>query len=398
VTSGKDKTQRDTAQGLVAARRSDEGKPRVLVVDDEPLVTRAIAATLRDVTSLIVVAQDAEEALAHLGAQELDVVVSDVAMPGMSGLDLIREVRARDLDLPIILLTGAPSLESAVQAVELGAFRYLQKPCDAQQLAGVVRDAFRLRRLARTKGSARGGDSRGELESAFRRAMSSLRVVYQPIVDSATKQSAGYEALMRSGEPTLASPVSVLDAAEKLGTLHLLGRRIRNVVAGEIERSAPSGPVFVNVHPADLADGDLYDVASPLTRVAKRVVLELTERSSLEGVPDVDERLARLRHLGFRLAVDDLGAGYAGLRYFAKVKPEIVKIDMSLVRNVDTDPVRQRIVSSLVGLAGGLGMEVVAEGVETEGERDTAIRIGCTFVQGFALARPGPPFPEVKWT
>lgn len=390
---------KDTAPGtrLVADPEQADSRLRVLVVDDDAAVATLVARGLRGIAGRISVASDAHEALARLAQEDYDVVVSDIAMPGMSGLDLIRAVRARDLDLPVILVTGAPSLEGAATAVELGAFRYLQKPIDLPRLQHSVEEAARLRGLARTKGGAVTSRERSALESAFRRAMSTLRVAYQPIVAADTRHPAGYEALMRSGDPALASPPAVLDAAEKLGALHLLGRRIRNLVGGEIERSRVGRTLFVNLHPADLADDDLYDAASPLSRYADQVVLELTERSSLEGVGDLQARLAKLRALGYRIAVDDLGAGYAGLSYFAMVKPEIVKIDMSLVRDVDSDPVRQQVVRSLVALASGLGMEVVAEGIETASERDTMIHLGCTYVQGYALARPGPAFPDIEW-
>ena len=381
----------------VGKPQSEPTGPRVLVVDDDPAFAKFLQRALLDMVRSLAVANDAKEALQRLATQEYDVVVSDVQMPGMTGHDLIRAARAQDLDLPIILVTGAPSVEGAASALEVGAFRYLSKPIDIPRLRECVGRAFAMRELARTKGGLVTTAARSELEVAFRRALSTLKMVYQPIVDVTTKEPAGYEALMRPNDPTLASPPAMLDAAEKLGALHLLGRRIRNLVAGEIERSGTYRNVFVNLHSADLADEDLYDPASPLTRQAPRVVLELTERASLEGVADLEKRLERLRALGYRLAVDDLGAGYAGLSYFASIHPELVKIDMSLVRDIDHDPVRQRVVSSLVSLAVGLGMEVVGEGVETVAERDMMVRLGCHYLQGYALARPGPAFPAPRW-
>jgi EAL domain-containing protein (putative c-di-GMP-specific phosphodiesterase class I) len=373
-------------------------RPRVLVVDDEPIVTKAHARILASAAEVVAVAHDADEALAQLQGGEFDVIVSDIAMPGMSGTDLLRAVRERDLDLPVIFATGAPSIESAEVAVEHGAFRYLQKPVDPDRLRRAVTDAARIRHLARSKSSPLLDRARDELEAAVRNAIATLRMVYQPIVDARLKVATGFESLMRSGEPSLPSPPAVLEAAQKLGALHMVGRRVRALVGEQMSiSSSPSTSIFVNLHSADLADPDLFDRDAPLTRHARRVVLEITERASLEGIADLDDRLEKLRGLGFRLAVDDLGAGYAGLSYFAKVRPEIVKIDMSLVRNVDRDPVRQRVVLSLASLATDLGMDVVAEGVETVAEREILIRLGCTYLQGYALAKPGPPFPAVTW-
>lgn len=386
------------AEGTWVGEQDEPARPRVLVVDDDQAFAHLAQRVLADTARKIVVASRAPEALTRLASEDFDVVVSDIQMPGMTGLDLIRAAHAKDLDMPIILVTGAPSVEGAASAVELGAFRYLQKPLDISKLRQCVSEAFAMRALARAKGAGGQVADRSALERVFRRAMATLKVVYQPIVDVVSKEPAGYEALMRPSDAALSNPLAMLEAAENLGGLHLLGRRVRNLVAGEIERSRTQRALFVNLHSADLADDDLFDPTAPLTRYARQVVLELTERASLEGIPDLEARLERLRALGFRIAVDDLGAGYAGLSYFASVHPELVKIDMSLVHGVDGDPVRQRVVASLVSLAVSLGMEVVGEGVETVGERDTMVRLGCHYLQGYALARPGPAFPEPSWS
>jgi EAL domain-containing protein (putative c-di-GMP-specific phosphodiesterase class I) len=95
-----------------------------------------------------------------------------------------------------------------------------------------------------------------------------------------------------------------------------------------------------------------------------------------------------LRRLGYRLAVDDLGAGYAGLTSFAALNPHVVKLDMSLVRGADHEPVKQRVIASMTSLCKEFGIMVVAEGIETTAERDTVIALGCDLVQGFLLGRP----------
>lgn len=371
--------------------------PRVLVVDDEPVVADAHARALRGSVAAVLIETDAERALARLQSEPFDVVVCDIQMPGLSGTELLRAVRELDLDLPVIFVTGAATVESAAAAVELGAFRYLAKPVTPAQLRASVAEAGRLRALAKARTGGEAG-ARAALESALRGAMTELYMVYQPIVAAETRVAMGHEALMRSRHPALRGPSEVLDAAEKLGSLHTLGRHIRSLVATDLAVSATTATIFVNLHSADLADPDLFDPTAPLSRFARQVVLEVTERASLEGIADLDDRREQLRELGYRVAVDDLGAGYAGLSYFARIKPELVKIDMSLVRDIDVDPVRQKVVLSLVSLSLGLGMEVVAEGVETAAERDTVVRLGCTFLQGYALARPGAPFPESVWS
>jgi EAL domain-containing protein (putative c-di-GMP-specific phosphodiesterase class I) len=142
------------------------------------------------------------------------------------------------------------------------------------------------------------------------------------------------------------------------------------------------------LHPADLNDDSLFAPDAPLSRHAHRVVLEITERQSLDNISEVRSRFAALRKLGYRLAIDDLGAGYAGLSSVATLNPEVIKIDMSLVRGIDASFTRQVLVRSLVGLGQSIGAEVVAEGIETEAERDVLVDLECRLLQGYLFGRP----------
>jgi EAL domain-containing protein (putative c-di-GMP-specific phosphodiesterase class I) len=141
----------------------------------------------------------------------------------------------------------------------------------------------------------------------------------------------------------------------------------------------------------------LYAPDAPLAQFAAQIVLEITERETLDPGLDAPACAARLRALGYRLAIDDLGSGYSGLSYFAQFTPDVAKIDMSLVRNIDTEAVKQKLVESLVILCKELGLNVVAEGVETTAERDAITSLGCDMLQGFLFAQPAKPFPDVRW-
>jgi EAL domain-containing protein (putative c-di-GMP-specific phosphodiesterase class I) len=218
-------------------------------------------------------------------------------------------------------------------------------------------------------------------------------VAFQPIVSWRRGAAIGYEALLRTTEPSLARPPDFLAVAESLGRLSELGRLIRAKIAEAIPAAPPEARIFVNLHARDLADPELLDESAPLSRHAERVVLEVTERTSLDGVADLVPCAQALRRAGFSLAIDDLGAGYAGLSSLTQLDPEVVKLDMSLVRGVDQHHAKQRIVRSMVSVCSELGMEVVVEGVETAGERDTLVRLGCDLLQGYLFARPDRGFP-----
>ena len=155
----------------------------------------------------------------------------------------------------------------------------------------------------------------------------------------------------------------------------------------------PDRHVFVNLHPADLEDPELYADDGALTPFAKHVVLEITERAALDRIHELTSRVTRLRSLGYRIAIDDLGAGYAGLTSFAQLEPEVVKVDMSLVRGIDRSPVKQKLVRSIISLCTELGIQLVAEGIETAEERDMLVTLGADLCQGYLFAKPGRGFP-----
>lgn len=379
----------------------DDSQQRILVVDDEPGVLNMFERVLSARGFAVDTATDGREAVEQLKAHRYDAVVSDVAMPDLDGIGVLRAVRAMDLDVPVILVTGNPSVRTAAQAVEHGALRYLTKPVEVDELVASVDNAVHLGHMARLKREALEhlgeetmlfGDRAG-LELAFEGALAGLYMAYQPIVRLKSQRVFAYEALLRSTDARLPDPGAVVGAAERLGRLHLLGRAVRASVAQTMVES-PASRIFVNLHPRDLLDEELFDAGSPLSCHAERVVLEVTERASLEDMPDAQERVARLRQLGYRVAVDDIGAGYAGLNSIAHLEPEFMKIDMALVRNVNADMTRQKLVGAMVRLCKEMDVSVIAEGIETVAERDAVARLGCDLLQGYFFARPQPPFGE----
>jgi EAL domain-containing protein (putative c-di-GMP-specific phosphodiesterase class I) len=370
----------------------------ILVADDEKHVRDVCVDLLEAEGFEVHSAVDGEAALALIEERHFDAVLSDIVMPGLTGVELLRSVRKRELDVPFVLMTGDPRVETAVEAVELGAVRYLRKPLSPDELTSVVGHAVSLSRLAAAKRDAllRQGEAaqdrligdRAGLEGAYALACSTLWMAFQPIVSAADRTVFGYEALLRSGHAPLLSAGAFLEAAQRLGRMEDLGRSIRERLAILLETGF-EGTLFVNLSPADLMDATLYAREGPLSPFAHGIVLEITERETLEGVDALRSRVRSLKELGYRLAVDDLGAGYAGLTSFATLEPEVVKLDRSLVVGVDKEPIQRRLITSIVGLCRDLGSKVVAEGVETASERDALAELGCDLLQGYLFGRPG---------
>jgi EAL domain-containing protein (putative c-di-GMP-specific phosphodiesterase class I) len=377
---------------------------RVLLVDDDPLVRRSFLRILADSGVSVESAEHPLEALELLKEQSYDVVLSDIMMPGMTGLELLREVRAHDKDLPVVLLTGTPSVTTAVAALQEGALRYLTKPVNPIELCDVIRMAVANYRQALTARQAaeRAGTNvplrpAHELDAALDNVLDTMWMAFQPIVSAKTRARYGYEALLRAKDPSLPHPGAILDAAERLGRLEDIGRAIRAKVAQAMPSASPDDVFFVNLHPQDLEDMSLYAKESPLSAYANRIVLEITERAALEHVTAVQDRVNQLRQMGFRIAIDDLGAGYSSLTSLAQLAPDVVKLDMSLIRGITENVVKRRLVSSLSSVCHEMNGIVVAEGVETVEERDALLTLGVDLLQGYRLGRPAPAFPEALW-
>lgn len=378
--------------------------PKVLIVDDDALVLRSLQRALSNQSLHIVPMNDVHQAMKLVETETFDCVLCDIRMPKMSGLGFARFVRSISPEVPILLMTGDPQLESAIEAIEVGILEYLSKPIDPMKLRGTVGRAVKLSRFAKLRREAQDviksepPMSRAvQLHGALDRAMASLYVVFQPIVSPESRGLFGYEVLLRSREKELPTPPHVIEAAEFLGRTSEVGEAVRRMACAAFDAAPSDCLLFLNILPLDLLDEDLYDPKSPIAAFADRIVLEVTERADLAKVKDALPRIQRLRAIGFRIAVDDLGAGYAGLSSFAALEPEFTKLDMSLIRGAHSSSVKQRVIGSIVTLCRDLGSRVVAEGIETAEDRDTLAKLGCELMQGYYFAKPAPPFPEISW-
>jgi len=252
-----------------------ETKRCVLLVDDNPLVLRCIKRALEACPLPIETCTSASNALEWVASGNVEVVISYVDMPGISGLELLRQVHALDPDLPVALLTGVPCIDTAAEAVEHGAFSYLLKPVDINVLLHTIERASQAHGAARNRRYVFASVwakhcvfPSPESQQTFEHAMQSMWLAYQPIVRSSDRSIAGYEALLRSDTPSLAEPEPFLGAAEQLSEMKRLGRKVRALAARELRHAQGPITLFVNLHPQDLLDDDLVRLASPLTDVA----------------------------------------------------------------------------------------------------------------------------------
>jgi EAL domain-containing protein (putative c-di-GMP-specific phosphodiesterase class I) len=380
---------------------------RVLVADDDELVCRAVERILRNQGFHVTTVSDGNSAVTAVMENEYDVILSDVCMPGTSGMDLMRVLRAYDVRVPVVLMTGQPGHAAAEEARELGAAQYLRKPVAPVELRRALEAAAKgiHEEVAPAGSSVRptiaappSVDDVASLALPFERAMASLWMAYQPVVSVRSTRVIGYEAFVRTGEASFQTPEELFHAAEKLGKAQELCRKIRGKVADALESAPERTFLILGVGAHDLLDKELASEDSPLARHAKRIVLQVKQSSRLTQIQDLDARLHILRFMGFRVAVDDMSADGSGLSSFAQLEPDFVKIDGALVRELQSSMVRKRIVRTVIGLCDGIDVYVIAEGVETAEERDCLRQLGVDFMQGSFFSRPQKAFPLTAWT
>lgn len=221
-----------------------------------------------------------------------------------------------------------------------------------------------------------------------------LSVVYQPIVSLRTMEPFAYEALVRSDSPHWTTPPKLFEEAIKSRCVGALGRAIREIAT----TNCTNMPLFLNVHPNEFDESWLVQPDDPIFTHDQPIYLEVTESVPLSHFAYCHSVLREIRGKGVSLAVDDLGAGYSNLKYIVDLKPEIVKLDRTLIADLADDRRAQVLVRHIVKLCQELGALVVAEGIEQETEMKVVIDCGAHFGQGYYFARPAYPAPGVSGT
>jgi diguanylate cyclase (GGDEF)-like protein len=281
-----------------------------------------------------------------------------------------------------------------------------QTPADGDSGEALLRAADIALRVAKRSGLAgqisayTGGSLSGTGERSARGTLDrliegkGLSMAVQPIVDPRSGAIHAYEALARFGRRSTDSPLHWLAVAEEFGKRDLLERACLRA-ALELFASRPPGTLLsVNLSAPVLLDRrtlELLEQPSDLSGL----IIEVTEEALVQSESQLQQAMRPLLARGAKLAVDDMGAGYSGLRQITTVHPSYLKLDRSLITGIDDDSDRQALVGALVSYATHVGSLLVAEGIETPSELSTLIDLGVPLVQGFYLGRPVAPWPQV---
>ncbi len=346
-----------------------------------------------------------DDVVARIGADEFALLLPDTGRDGaVSMATEIQRAFYEHLDVP-----GRGPLTASIGTATFpedgadGAALFAALECAA--LAAKRAHERRTALVAYSDDIATAGRERREAADKLSRQLRALddairlgdfTLLYQPIVAIDGSAIFAYEALARTHNDAFAHAGELFDVAARAGRGPDLSRVLREMTIEAMSGLKGDRRMFINLHPFDLEDAELLGGAErSLFQWAPRIVLEITEVDEIRNLERARTKVDILRRHGFQIAVDDLGSGYSGLNHLAMLSPDFVKLDMALIRGIDRNPRKRRLISHLVDFAEGEGMRVIAEGVETAGEYETVNEIGVHMVQGYYIAYPSPPFWEL---
>ncbi|HVE74058.1 MAG TPA: EAL domain-containing protein [Mycobacteriales bacterium] len=225
--------------------------------------------------------------------------------------------------------------------------------------------------------------------SAILCGVDALRVHLQPIVELRSSQVWGVEALARFPGHPQPGPDKWFAAAERLGLGPVLEAAALRGALTVLDRLPAEMTLSVNLSPTALLDPAVQELLTWTS--SGQVVVEITEHEPVHDYPALIGALDLLRAEGVRVAIDDFGAGHSSLRHVLQVRPDVVKLDLTIVQGVDEDPARQAVVEAMLIFCERLGVRLVAEGVEEPGDLERLLEMGVHYGQGWFLARPAEP-------
>ena len=382
---------------------------RVMLADDEQEILELMTEVVTSDPSIDVVgtARDAVAAVDLARLETPDVALVDVRMPGGGGTHVARLLRSSSLATRVVAVSAHTDPDIVVGMLKAGAVGYVAKDADPREILRAIH------RSVDGHGSLAVGSAEAVAERLAEHVSApstpvrhlpaekiisaidgpSLHMVFQPIVELRAGHVVGVEALARFMERPRRLPAAWFAAAAEVGLLSDLELAAVRRALAELERIPLGTYLTVNVSPETImADGlaDLFDGIA-----AERVVLEVTEQSKVEDYEGLATRLEPIRARGVRLAIDDVGAGFASLGHVVRLQPDFMKVDRTLVAGVAADPVRGSLIERLVAFADEVGIAVIAEGIENGDDLEALRTLHVPYGQGFHLGRPGP-IPEAQ--
>lgn len=363
-------------------------KKQILLVEPDEALAQSTAVFLQTHQYKIDIAYTGADALRRL-AHVPDLLLIDCVLPDMRGIEICRKVRddERLQQMPILLLSNHAMSAEDLESLYVYGDDHITKPFDNRELLArikVVSQQTQLSQQARTEKEI----VTRELKKILKYEM--VIPFFQPIYSMATMMPLGVEALSRPTTDTfLSNPELFFKAALTFGMYSEVEKLAWRKAFAQWEKTIGQGKLFLNCTPHFIGNNLVDEAFFKAIKIDPgRIVLELTERTAIQDHSRFINKLNDLRCLGIKIAVDDVGSGFASLDTVAEVKPDFIKIDLSLICDIHFDSLKRNIVQSIIDFCRKSDIVTVAEGIEKPEELQAVKDLGIDAVQGYLLGRP----------
>jgi EAL domain-containing protein (putative c-di-GMP-specific phosphodiesterase class I) len=368
-----------------------ENKKLILIIDDEKDFAEMMRFSLENSNFNVAIASSPEEGLLK-AKQKPDLILLDLNMPGMNGHEVCKLIKedTSTMHIPVIMLTCQDNTMDKVQAFNLGVADYIGKQFPTEEI--LVRVKSLLRRFSNTLTFAN-EQEKNEKIMQLRNIIETkdIRTVFQPIVTLASRQPIGYEALARGPRGTFfENPLNLFALAAEANMSYELDSLCLDLAAQRANSFLKQQLLFLNVDASVINSAYLKSLQFLKGSIIapSQICIEITERTFISNFDKIAENLNSLKPMGVMIVIDDLGEGYSSLRAIVELKPAFIKADISLVRDVNSDVIKQSLIQVISKLAKKVNSLLIAEGVETEEEYKTLLSMRVEFGQGYLFARP----------
>jgi EAL domain-containing protein (putative c-di-GMP-specific phosphodiesterase class I)/DNA-binding NarL/FixJ family response regulator len=386
---------------MVSAAAPDASRPfhTVVVVDDDPGFRGALVELIGIDPKLEVVgsAADASEGAEMVRSLRPTVCLCDVRLPGGGGEIVAAEARRSAPETRVVALSACDDAGTIMGMIRAGAMSYIVKGTAGDEVLDGIHRAIRGQAsMPASAATAVGAELRGQGEEARGKVIllrhvldhDLMSIVFQPVVDIETREPIAFEALCRVNLPPRRPPNNwFADAADNDLGLEFELHAIRLALA-HLSHLPDECPLHVNASPAVAMSPELALLFKGIA--PGRIILEITEHTRIDDYPALAAALAPLRAAGVAIGVDDAGSGFSSMSHIVNMEADVIKVDISLVRDIHVNRMRRAMVGALAEFARQAEALVIAEGVELEEERATLITLGVTAAQGYLFGRPAP--------
>jgi len=368
-------------------------KINLLYVEDNTIIRESTSYLLNDLYENVTVftAKDGEEGFQKYLDHSIDFLITDIYMPKLNGFDMIEKIKKLDKNIPVLIISAYNSSDYLMQGIKHQVDGYILKPISYKQLEENIQPI--IKNLSQKKLSKQLSHQQLDTIKTIKNALESYNIIsyFQPIVNNKTKKIEKYESLVRlvDKDNNVLSPASFLETAKK----HQLYSNITSMVLENTFDALYQTKmnISINLSTIDIEEEEttrqFFNLLYKHRAEAHRIIVELVEDEKAKNISHIQNFMDEIKSFGVKVAIDDFGTGLSNFTRILCLKPDIIKIDGGLIKNIESNELARSMVESIVIFAQKVNIITVAEYVENEKIFDILCELGVDYSQGYYFGK-----------